>query len=103
MLVDATRLPGSVRPLVYVPRVGVVSVLPSRRPLDDIFRDVVNHTEAFPLHGWDCTCMDEYIREIYVHVLRAVPNVLVDVMHGDEFYEAKSRIHHVLMAVVRKL
>lgn len=51
------------------------SMVPSMRTLAEVFADAVQHGEEYPRHGTDCTCMDNLIRELRVHVYRATPPV----------------------------
>lgn len=58
--------------------VGVVptydmSYIPSTRTLADIMQDAVRHGITHPTHGSDCSCMDNYVRELRQHISKAMP------------------------------
>lgn len=56
-------------------------MIPSERPLYAILGDVVQHGVDHPTHGFNCSCLDEYVYEVRRHVHRALP--------GDQYYLAE--------------
>lgn len=58
---------------VCVDRSWDASYIPSNRPLWAIMQDVVDHTAKHPTHGAMCACMDQFSREVRMHLRKAMP------------------------------
>lgn len=79
---------------VYPVEVRVTSVRPqdALRSLDNVLKDAAAHATSHPKHGHNCTCMDEYIREVKFLLRSIAP---------DKGTQAARRVAWVLMAAVR--
>lgn len=69
LIPDLPRVEG----VVQVTPTYDMSYIPSNRSLSEILQDVVNHGLDEPRHGSDCICMDQYVRELRLHVSKAMP------------------------------
>lgn len=102
-----------VEPLVWPGPTWDVSYIPSSRTLAQIMQDVVDHTAKHPTHGAMCVCMDEYSREIRIHLRKAMPPDTRRLVEDEWPREdqatvqarvmAHQRIAHVLGMVMRNL
>lgn len=63
----------SILGLVCVDLSWDMSYIPSNRPLWAIMQDVADHTKTHPTHGAMCACMDQYSREVRLHLRKAMP------------------------------
>lgn len=109
---DAT---GVDRKLVVVPISYEYCRIPSDRPLWQIFAEAVQHGVDFPTHGSDCVCMDNFAREMRVHMRRAAPELRSRVVEDDDgemeidtdpesekvYHAAMARMHVLLSYLVR--
>jgi hypothetical protein len=77
-------------------------VVPSGRTLAAILAEAVSHGSSHPTHGTVCACMDQYAREVRAHVMSAIPGK-GDPGEWEVGFDARSRISHILMMVVRNL
>jgi len=93
-------------PLVDVPVVWDVSFIPSNRLLADILAEAVQHGVDYPDHGINCSCMDQYAREIRLQLSKAIPpdGRTTDTDWAEPIQErlnAKARIRYILDLVLR--
>lgn len=65
------------------------------RSLEEILSDVVQHGKDNPNHGFNCTCMDQFIRE----VRDQVKSVIADTPGRDPF----NRVYYVFSIVTRTI
>ena len=63
------------------------------RPVAEIFSDIVEHGREHPDHGYNCACLDQYLRELK----RAVHTVA-----GDDV-DARARLRYALRVVGQSL
>ena|SRR6185295_7906870 len=99
----ASSLYGWPVPRVVIAHTWDQTYIPSDRKLWEILEDVARHGIENSSHGVDCLCMDQFAREIKLHVSRAVPPDTGE--NGDVRHrvDARQRVAHILAMVSRWL
>ncbi len=77
-------------------------ILDKPRTLADVLQDVVRHGLDNPTHGFNCACLDKFIREVRSAVHQVAPTSETE-PEWEKRIDARNRVAYVLRAVGRDL
>lgn len=72
--------------------------------IDKILEAVVKHQDEHPSHGYDCSCMDPFVRLLRQDIKKIVPGPVYDGTPEDDALKVKNwRVRHVILTVLKSV